>query len=275
MLTPEQNYPRVMSKARFDLLSTVCRAGQLLFAVAIVSIGLGHMVTGNFPVALLPFPADFPGRAALVLTVGIALIIAGLAIGLLRKARPAALGLGLLFLLFVLYPHVPKLIANMYNGGAWTVLSELVALSGGAFYAAGLLSKPLVATLHSGFNWQSVGRVLIAVSLLIFGVQHFIYARYIATLIPSWIPAPLFWAYFVGVAFVATAISLLLKRQRSLSGGLLGIMFLLWVMLLHAPRVVLHSELEPEWTSLWIALAMSGIGFMIAGSERQTKDDKH
>ena len=272
-MTPEQNYPRVISKNHTDLLRTVCRTGQLFFALAIISIGLGHIVTGNFPAALLPFPAAFPGRATLVLLVGIALIIGGLAIGLQQKAPMAALGLGLLFLLFVVYPHIPVLASNIYNGGAWTVLSELVALSGGAFYAAGLLSNPLAGASQNGFSRQSAGRALFAGSLLIFGIQHFIYARYIATIIPSWIPAPLFWTYFVGVAFFGTAISLLVNRQRALSGGLLGIMFLLWVILLHAPRVIAHSELEPEWTSLWIALAMSGISFMIAGSERQPKDD--
>ena len=41
-------------------------------------------------------------------------------------------------------------------------------------------------------------------------------------------------------------------------------MFLLWVIILHAPRVLAKPAAEPEWTSLLIALAMSGIGFTLA-----------
>ncbi|AQG79583.1 hypothetical protein [Spirosoma montaniterrae] len=110
-----------------------------------------------------------------------------------------------------------------------------------------------------------MGRYLFAGSLLVFGGLHFLFAPFIATLIPAWIPWPLFWAYFVSVAFVATAISLFLNRDVSISGVWLGSMFLLWVMMLHAPRAVAKPHIEPEWTSLLIALAMSGVAFVIAG----------
>lgn len=240
----------------------------MLLAIALVTLGLEHIITGNFPVALFPFPAQFLGRFVVVLTLGLALITAGACIGLLRKAPVAAFGLGLLFLLLALCLHVPRLIASIYNGSAWTVFGELLAFSGGAFYGAGWLAQGLPTTLRSRFRLPVVGSVLFAVSLLIFGILHFVYASYIATLIPSWIPAPLFWAYFVGVAFVGTAISLVTNWQRALSTGLLGFMFLLWVLLLHAPRVIKNPQTEPEWTSLVVALAMSGIAFMIAGSNQ-------
>jgi len=104
---------------------------------------------------------------------------------------------------------------------------------------------------------------------VIFGVQHFMYAKFIATLIPVWIPGHLFWAYFVGVAFVATALSIATKIQGRLAAALLGLMFLLWVIVLHAPRVVAAAHDGNEWTSAFVALAMSGGAFLVAGALRQ------
>jgi hypothetical protein len=110
-----------------------------------------------------------------------------------------------------------------------------------------------------------LGRVLFAVSLVVFGVQHFLYARFIATLVPSWILGHLFWAYFVGIAFVAAALSLATQIKIGLAATWLGIMFLLWVLVLHLPRVAAALHNGNEWTSLFVALAMSGGAFMLAG----------
>ena len=255
-----------------DRMSTLFTLGRILMAVAVVSFGLEHFFAGNFPVALWPFPGVFPGRIVLVLIMGTSLIMAGLSIGLLWKADIVAFGLGVLFLLLALYFHIPSLIKNSHNGNAWTVFGELLGFSGGLFYVAGFLSKVASTSSLRRFNLITVGYTLFAGSLVIFGILHFVYAQYIATLIPSWIPAPLFWAYFVGAAFAGTAISLLTNWQRALSTGLLGLMFLLWVLLLHAPRAIDKLYAEPEWTSLFVALTMSGIAFTIAGSSRQKQN---
>ena len=41
-------------------------------------------------------------------------------------------------------------------------------------------------------------------------------------------------------------------------------MFFLWVIVLHIPRVVAAVHTETEWTSLFVALGMSGIAWMLA-----------
>src|SRR5438094_171547 len=52
---------------------------------------------------------------------------------------------------------------------------------------------------------QTLGRIFVAVSLVVFGVQHFMYGGFVAGLVPAFMPGRLFWAYFVGVAFFALA----------------------------------------------------------------------
>ncbi len=242
-------------------MNTTFPFGRIMYAVATLSFGFELLITRNFPVALLPIPASFPGRPALAVVLGIVLAVAGLSILALRKADIASWIVGILWLLTAFTLHAPALVSNPYNANEWTVFFELMALSGGAFYLAGELGRQLDRRPSPRFNWILIGRFLFAISLIIFGVLHFMYAAFIATLIPTWIPARLFWAYFVGVAFVATAVSLSIRRQEALAANLLGLMFLLWVIGLHAPLVIANPQSEPEWTSLFVALAMSGISF--------------
>ncbi|MBD2702709.1 hypothetical protein IC229_18830 [Spirosoma sp. BT702] len=243
--------------------------GRLLFASAMIAFGVIHLVTGNFPTSLLPIAADFPVRFTLVLLMGLILIVSGLCIGLSWKADKAALSLGALFLLCAFYPHLVKLVSNWFAGGTWTVFGELLALSAASFYIAGQLESPVDTVFENRFNVAKWSKWLFTVSLVIFGILHFQYGAFVATLIPAWIPARLFWAYFVGIAFIATAVSLISNKKTVLSSGLLGVMFLLWVVLLHVPRALTKMQSEPEWTSLSTALAMSGIAFFMAGAERQ------
>jgi hypothetical protein len=72
--------------------------------------------------------------------------------------------------------------------------------------------------------------------MLIFAWQHFIYADYIATLIPAWMPARLFLASFTGCAFITPGAAIITNIQARLGATLLGFMFLLWVVLLHGRR---------------------------------------
>ena len=49
---------------------------------------------------------------------------------------------------------------------------------------------------------------------------------------------------------------------------LLGIMFLSWVLILHAPRIIAGNA-GNEWISGFIALAMAGGAFVVSGTFRE------
>jgi len=123
---------------------------------------------------------------------------------------------------------------------------------------------------------QTLGRIFVAVSLIVFGVQHFMYSGFVAGLVPDWMPKQLFWAYFVGVAFFAAAAGILTEMLARPAATLLGVMFFLFVLLLHIPRISLHSRNGNEWTSGFVALAMCGGAWVLASAspllERETAD---
>src|SRR5438445_6203650 len=123
---------------------------------------------------------------------------------------------------------------------------------------------------------KSLGRIFVAISLVVFGVQHFIYGGFVATLVPAFMPGRLFWAYFVGVAFFAAAAGILYKLMARPAATMLGVMFFLFVVLLHIPRIVGNAGNGNEWTSGFVALAMCGGAWILANAapleEREKAD---
>jgi uncharacterized membrane protein len=82
-----------------------------------------------------------------------------------------------------------------------------------------------------------LGPVFEAVSLAIFSAEHFLAARGMMGIVPRWLPGPLFWTYFFGVALAAAAISLIVWRGVRWSAVLLALFFLLIVATVDLPNL--------------------------------------
>jgi len=120
-------------------------------------------------------------------------------------------------------------------------------------------------------GFSTLGRIFFGLLLFVVGAQHFIYATFVATLVPAWIPFRYFWACFVGAAFVAAGLAIVFRKQARLAATLLGIMFLLFVLIVHTPRIFIHPQNSNEWTSGFVALAMAGGAVIVASASRNER----
>jgi hypothetical protein len=68
------------------------------------------------------------------------------------------------------------------------------------------------------------------------------------------------------VAFAAAAVCMAVRKSSALAPTLLGLMFFLWVFIVHLPRVVASPHDGKEWTSALVALAMCGGAWVMTGS---------
>jgi uncharacterized membrane protein len=205
------------------------------------AFGLQHFIASDFVPGLMPVPAWVPGRLALVYATGVAFTAASASLMTGKGARFASILVGILWFLGVLL-HLPGLIANPRNGAAWTTGFESLALCGAALVLAGTLPANLPrAWERATARVIPLGLYAFAFSVPVFGIQHFIYADYVAAVVPSWIPGRLFWAYFTGVAHIAAGVSILTRVKARLAAAMWALMAGLWVVLLHAPRVVASS----------------------------------
>ena len=253
-------------------MQPIFKSGRYLFALAVITFGIIQIITANFLSSLFPVPDALPGRRLFLYFFSVLFIAGGAGI-IISKTSSAARATGILFFVMLIYPHLPKLINDIHNGGEWTVFAETAAFCGGAFIVGVAQSEGFTDPGRRENIRRTIlrsGRFIFAGALLVFGILHLQYAGYIATLIPHWIPIPLFWSYFVGVAFIAGAASILLKIKIRLACSLLGFMFLFWVFFVHAPRVMANPYIETEWTSLFVATGFCGIFFTLGADPNLT-----
>ncbi|HEY3927453.1 MAG TPA: hypothetical protein VGL89_03670 [Candidatus Koribacter sp.] len=102
-------------------------------------------------------------------------------------------------------------------------------------------------SLSSGEIRLAIATLFIAPPLATFGMEHLVIPKIIEQIVPAWLPARLFITYVVGVALIASSLSLISKKLLRLSTLLLGVMFLLFVLLMHIPAAVHEPHNRLGW----------------------------
>lgn len=256
-------------KGRRAILTTL---GRFFFAIPMVAFGAQHFAYLDFVTRVFPRPpAWIPGHSFLACVFGALLVAAGAAIMIEKAARLAALLLGAVILGSFVLLYLPLLITTPPNGGLWTNAGKALALSGGSFLVAGSLplklrgpADALAAVVKALEKFIPLGPFFLGAFLILGGVEHFIYIKFVAGLVPSWIPGHVFWAYFAGVALIAGGVAINIPLTSRLAAILTGSMIFLWVVLLHIPRAASDLRNANEMTAVFEALAFSGAAFLIA-----------
>ncbi len=248
-------------------MENILKVGRIFFAVPMVVFGIQYITNGSYAGGLPPVPPWAPGGAVGAYLVGIVLIATGLSIAINKYARLSALVIGVFFLFCVLFLQFLHFSDVLHSGNERTRAFEPLALSAAAFVLAALLPVEGLAAIGTSANDKLIlfGRLVFGFSMVIFGIQHFMYAQFLATLVMAWLPWHLFWIYLTGISMVAAGLAIGTAVQARPAGAMLGLMFLLWVLLLHLPRVLAHIHNRDELTSLFVALAFSGASFIFAG----------
>jgi len=251
-------------------LAALLSLGRPIFAIAIVAFGVETLVcarTVSHPLgpgyAGLPVIPWLPAIPWVAYLFGGIWLACGAGLLLKRTAGPAAKTIGWLLFLCAVIIELPRNLAKFGDMGLRTVVLEPVALASLAWLLPGLNRTPGVL--------ERLSRYLVALSLIVFGVDHFLALAFIASLIPAWIPSHGFWVAFFGVAFIAAGVSIGLSLKDRWGAAGIGLMFGTWVVTLHLPRVlglygIPGAPHNPdEWSSLFIAVGLFG-GFWALAS---------
>ena len=117
------------------------------------------------------------------------------------------------------------------------------------------------------------GRLFFAVPLAVFGSEHFTATAGIASLVPSWIPAHVFWVYLVGVGFLCAALGIAVLVQARLAAALVGMTMFIFVLVMDAPAVAANPHNRFFWALALRQLAFSGgaFAFAISPSSARTR----
>lgn len=265
--------------------------GRAFYAVGLAGIGIQQLIFRDFiPVTVPYWPEWIPWRPLWAWVFGAALVAAAGAILFNVRARTAAAMtgivlaravaaiLGFVLLALVAFDDVPSVMrSSPGNLAVWTNTLKALALSGGAWVVAGSLEEGAVS-LPRWLQWlekvMPIGRAFLPVMVIVFGVDHFVYSKYVAAVVPGWAPGgAMFWTYFVGGALIAAGVAMLVGIVPRLAALMLGIMIFLWVPMVHIPRAIAdpHSGMGNELTSVFEALAFSGIAFVLAALAKESR----
>lgn len=117
------------------------------------------------------------------------------------------------------------------------------------------------------------GPLFYAAPVAAFGVEHFTQTAGVASIVPQWIPWHMFWAYFLGVCFIAAPLSLMTRIQARLAASLLALTFFLFVVLMDIPGWLQNPRDRIAATLALRELAFSGGALALAASlGREARD---
>lgn len=237
--------------------------GRIIYSIAIMGLGIETLVVarvlahplspGYNGIPVLPW---LPAIPLVTYPFGVIWILCGVGLLSQKWRRIAGYSLGGLFALFTLVNILPAYIGNPGDMGLRTVVLEPLSL---ACIAVLLPGEAAIS------GWLvRVCRYVIALAMIVFGVDHFLGLTFIASLLPGWIPAHAFWVAFFGVVFIAGGVSIGIGILDRWGAAGVGLMFGIWVVTLHLPRVlglygIPGAPRSPdEWSSLLIAVGIWG-----------------
>lgn len=107
-----------------------------------------------------------------------------------------------------------------------------------------------------------------------FGTEHFTLAKAISSIVPKFMPWPLFWTYLVGACFIAAGLSVATRIQVRLTASLLALNFFLFVLMMDFPGFLRRPGNPFVQTLTLRELAFSGGALALAVSLADNPRDR-
>jgi len=246
-------------------------AGRALFAAVMIWLGVMGFINGDFVQIWQPVPKWVPAREALAYLCAFISLASG--IGLLWQ-RTAAVAARVIFASLMVWLLVLRLPNLFYETPlvlvAWTFGSTAVmAAAAWVLYAwfAGDGDRQRVGFVADGRGVR-IARVLYGLSLVPFGLAHFMYLGATTVLIPHWLPWPVGWAYFTGAAFIAAGLAMTVGVLARLAAALSTLQMGLFTLIVWVPRVLAGTLSDFQWGEFVASCALTAGAWVVADSYR-------
>ena len=222
--------------ARAGGLDKIVVLSNLCFAIPLAVFGSEHLSSARF--IMLAVPSYMPWRLFWAYFVGFALLSASLSIATRIQVRWSGLLFGIMMFLFVAMLHIPRALANPRDRIAWVIVVREMSFAGGGWILAGNAMRG-----EGKSNLITVGRVLIAIAAIFFGVEHFLHPAGcpgvpLEKLTPAWIPGRLFIGYLTGAVLLVAGASILVDKKTRITATYLGTWIVLLVLFIYGPILI-------------------------------------
>jgi uncharacterized membrane protein len=249
----------------------IASPGHAAFAAAMIWLGAMGLSTGTFVQVWQPVPAWVPARAALAYLCAFISLASGLGLLWQRTAAVAARVIFASLMVWLLVLRLPNLFFQTpLVLVAWTFGSTAVmAAAAWVLYVwfAGDRDRQRLGLLADERGMR-IARALYGLSLIPFGLAHFMYLNATTVLIPGWLPWHVAWAYFTGAAFIAAGLAVTVGVAGRLAAALSTLQMGLFGLIVWVPRVLAGAVNDFQWGEFVVTFALTAGAWVVADSYR-------
>ena len=250
----------------------IASVGHAVFSATMIGLGIVGLLYRDFVPLWNPVPASVPARELFVYLGALISLTSGIGLLVPRMATIAARLLLATLLFWLLLFRLPNFFHASPFEACWSVFPLAVILAAAwvlhVWFASDWDRKHL--SFISSNNGLRIARVLYGLSLIFFGMAHFLAVQATTPLVPKWLPAHLFWAYFTGCAFVAAGIAVLIGLYARMAAALSALQIALFLLLVWVPIVAVGSKVPFQWSETILNAALLAGAWIIADSYRDT-----
>lgn len=251
----------------------IASIGHAVFAVVMIFIGAVGFLHPDLVSLWNRVSINVPAHELLVHLIALISMAAGVGLLVQRTTAMAARLLFTTFLLWLLLLRLPNFFLEPVFAACWSVFPLLLMVA-----AAWVLYVWLAAdwdrnhlSFMLGGNGLRIARFLYGLSLIFFGIAHFIDVKDTVSLVPHWLPNHLFWAYFTGCAFIAAGIATLIGFCARLAVTLSALQIASFLLLVWIPVVAAGSNNRFQWSEAILNAALCAGAWVMTDSYRDTR----
>ncbi|WP_187143312.1 DoxX family protein [Terriglobus albidus] len=255
-----------------------------LFSIGMIALGTLSVIYRDFAYNWQPVPAFHPGREALAVACGLFMVVTGVAL-LIRSTVALASRVVLPFLLAWLCLKIPALIVAPQIEAVWLGIGEIAMLFAGGLVIFARFSGLEQSSFFRRFTGASglrIASIIFGLAVIPVGLSHLFYVKITASLVPSWLPFRVGFAYLTGAGQMACGLGILFLVLPRLAAYIETAMLALFAFLVWGPNTwfaaapkMAGSPVGPRFplTAFFITWIIAAASLLVAGSFTNERPD--
>jgi uncharacterized membrane protein len=238
-----------------------------------IVIGLMGLIQGDYAPIWQQVPENLAASKWLACLCAVVSLGCGLGLLWRRTAAPAARVLFLFLFVWMLLVDGRFIVADPTSEGSYQMTGETAVIVAAAWvlYAWFATDQDRRRVAFAvGDPGVRLARVLFGLALIAFGLSHFTYLELTAPLVPAWLPAHVFWAYFTGATFTAAGVAVITGVWSRLAAALSAWQIGLFTLIVWVPILAAGNVSAQHWVESVDSWVLTAAAWVVADSYRNT-----